>query len=364
MTKTSGLTAAGILGRKNSGKFMGVRMSTISKILFLAFTVLLVLVFLMPIGYGIVNALKSDSQIATANAPLLPSSQETFTHNGKDLDVVMLPSEEGKSRPMALLKKGRTESQFIDPRHPDNPPVVWEGNWRNLEVVWVPDFKWGNFIKAWTTIDFIRLLRNTLMYAFISTFGAVFSAALVGYGFSRFSFPGKRVLFLIVMATIILPPSVTLIPTYAFFNSIGWVGTWLPIIIPSLFGNGYNIFLLRQFFMGIPKELDEAARIDGAHPFQIFFLIVLPQAIPALTAVSLFHFFYCWNDFMGPLIYLSGKPELFPITVGLTAFNGLYSQQVNMIQASSIISAAIPFIIFLFAQRIFLQGVQIGGIDK
>jgi multiple sugar transport system permease protein len=161
-----------------------------------------------------------------------------------------------------------------------------------------------------------------------------------------------------------LPSAVTLIPTYFIFLQIGWVGTWLPLIVPAFFSWGTNVFLMRQFFMTIPRELDEAAMIDGASPFRVYASIILPQSIPAITAVSLFHFFYAWNDFFGPLIYLAGNPDKFPISVGLTAFNNLYSQSTNLIQAASIISAIIPVIIFIFAQRWFMQGVVITGVEK
>ncbi len=169
---------------------------------------------------------------------------------------------------------------------------------------------------------------------------------------------------MLMLSTVILPSSVTLIPTYFIFLQIGWVGTWLPLIVPAFFSWGTNVFLMRQFFMSIPRELDEAAMIDGASPFRVFVSIILPQSIPALTAVGLFHFFYAWNDFFGPLIYLAGNPDKYPISVGLTAFNQLYSQQTNMIQAASIISAIIPVIIFIFAQRAFMQGVVITGVEK
>jgi multiple sugar transport system permease protein len=135
-------------------------------------------------------------------------------------------------------------------------------------------------------------------------------------------------------------------------------------MVPAFFSWGTNVFLIRQFIMTIPIDLDEAAMIDGASPLRIFFSIILPQSVPALTAVSLFHFFWAWNDFFNPLIYLTGNPDKYPITVGLTAFNRLYSQQSNLIQASALITAVIPVVIFFFAQRVFMQGVVITGVEK
>lgn len=327
------------------------------------FAILVVVSFLAPLGYGITMALKTDSQISATGAPILPASERTFTYEGESYDIYRVPTESGVQE-WALVTKRREESWFVDPDNPEAGLIQWEGRWRTLERAWEPDPQWSNFQRAWETINYPRLLRNTLMYAVLSTFGAVFSAAIVAYGFARFPIPKKNVLFMVVIATIILPPAVTLIPTYAFFHRIGWVGTWLPLIVPAFFSNGYNVFLLRQFFLTIPKELDEAAIIDGASRWRIFTSIILPISKPALVAVGLFHFFYCWNDFFGPLIYLAGKPELQPITVGLTAFNHLYSQSRNMIQAASLIAVIVPLVVFFLAQRYFVQGVVITGVEK
>lgn len=329
------------------------------------FTLLLLFLFLMPLGYGITTSLKTDQQMAQPDAPLIPSSPARFEYEGITYDIYEVPTDDGLEQ-WALVQKGRETSQFIDPDNPEAGLFEWEGRWRTLERSWESDIQWSNYPRAWNTIDFVVLLRNTLMYAVLSTIGAVGSSALVAYGFARFDFRGKKLLFGIVMATIILPGAVTLIPTYAFFNYIGWVGTWKPLIVPVYFANAYNIFLLRQFFMTLSRDLDEAATIDGAGPLRIFWSIILPNARPALAAVILFHFFFAWNDFFGPLIYLAGNPDKFPITVGLTGFNNLYEAQTNLIQAASLIASAIPLVVFFFAQRVFLEGIQIGGvgIDK
>jgi len=317
-------------------------------------------IFLMPFGYGIVMSLKTDAQITALGAPILPSSEVKYTYEGKEYNVYAVPTADGVKE-WALVRKGREDSSFIDPQNPEVGLIEWEGRWRTLEPVWVPDFQWSNFAEAWEAIDFALLLNNTIVYSILSTIGAVFSSALVAFGFARFDAKFKGILFSLVMATIILPSAVTLLPMYAVFNRIGWVGTWLPLIVPVYFSNAYNIFLLRQFFLGIPRDLDEAATIDGAGNFRIFFQIILPNAVPALTAVTLFHFFFAWNDFFGPLIYLAGQPAKFPITVGLTGFINLYSQQTNLIQAAALNAAVIPIILFFLAQRTFLEGVVVQG---
>lgn len=359
----------------------------INTLLLTSFTLLILAIFLMPLVYGIVTSLKTDNQITTLGAPWWPASARTFTHEGqtyeifrvvecdtngnpipwgRDPDNLITPdcARGGQVHDWGLVNRQRESAEFLDPENPEAGLIRWEGRWRTLERDWVFDAQWDNFVKAWDTINFPRLLGNTLMYAIITTLAVVGSSSMVAYGFARFPLPRKNFLFMIVMATIILPGAVTLIPTYAVFNRIGWVGTWLPLIVPTFFANGYNIFLLRQFFLSIPKEMEEAATIDGAGPMRTFVSVILPQAVPALVAASMFHFFFAWNHFFEPLVYLAGKPESYPITVGLTAFNNLYSQQTNLIQAASLISAVLPLLVFLFAQRVFLQGIVFTGVDK
>jgi multiple sugar transport system permease protein len=344
-------------------------------------------IFLLPLIYGIVTSLKTDNQITALGAPWWPASARTFTYEdqtyemfqvvecnaegdpipyGRDMDNLTVPdcSRGGEVHDWALVTRQRESAGFLDPENPDAGLIHWEGRWRTLERDWVFDAQWDNYLKAWNTINFPRLLWNTIMYAVITTVAVVGSSSLVAYGFARFPLPRKNFLFMIVMATIILPGAVTLIPTYAVFAYIGWVGTWLPLIVPTFFANGYNIFLLRQFFMSIPKEMEEAATIDGAGPMRTFVSVILPQAKPALVAASLFHFFFAWNHFFEPLVYLAGNPDQYPIVVGLTAFNNLYSQQTNLIQAASLISAVLPLFVFIFAQRVFLQGIVFTGVDK
>ena len=171
-------------------------------------------------------------------------------------------------------------------------------------------------------------------------------------------------LFLILIATIILPRQVTLIPTYIFFRAIGWGGTWWPLIIPHFFANAYNVFLLRQYFMTLPRELDEAAMIDGAGPLRILWSVIIPQSIPALIAVGLFHIVFAWNDYFSPLIYLSTNRAAWPISVGLSTFNGIYGQQPQLIQAGAMMALIIPVVLFFLAQRFFMQGVVITGVEK
>ena len=321
-------------------------------------------IYLMPLGYGLVSSLKTNAQVSDPQAPLLPSVTVEYEYEGEKYGVFYVPTVSGLQE-WALVKRGRTTSGFVDIHNPDAGIIEWQGNWRQLEPVRELSVEWSNYPEAWDTIEFPRLLGNTLVYAFVTMVGTLVASALVAYGFARFQFPFKNLLFIILISTIILPPAVTLVPTYAFFvHTLHWSGTWLPLIVPQMFGNAYNVFLLRQYFLTIPTEMEEAARIDGAGPFRTFLSVILPQAVPALTAVALFHFFFAWNDFFGPLIYLAGNRDANPITVGLTEFNGLYSSQTQLILAAAIISMILPLVIFFLAQRVFIQGIVITGVDK
>lgn len=320
-------------------------------------------VFLFPLFYGISTAFKTEKYMSETDAPMYPAKPGTREYEGRDYSVYELREAESVSA-VIILQKGRESSTLLKIDEAGAEPFTWDGRWRTLKQVWKFHLNWPNFKEAWQTIDFTRLLVNTFLYAAIATIAMVSSSALVAFGFARFRFPFKGGAFMILIATMILPPSVTLIPTYAFFHKIGLVGTWLPLILPAFFAHAYNVFLLRQFFMGIPRQMDEAAKMDGANYFMIFLRIILPQAIPALIAVGMFHFFYCWNDFFGPLIYLAGNPDKFPISIGLSSFMNMFKEQTNLIQAASLIATVFPFLVFLFFQKIFIRGVVISAPEK
>lgn len=327
-------------------------------------TLFLLLAFLLPLFYGISISLKSKSQISSLNHSPLPMAQKTFEWNGKKLDLFYVPQGDGGDKILALSKKGRESSEFIDPENPNAAAVSYTLNWRTLRQVWEPSPQWSNYSTGWKAISFLRLFKNTILYALITTFGTLISSVCVAYGFSRFRFAGKNILFMVLIATIVLPSAVTLIPLYTIFYKLGWVGTWLPLIVPHFFSNAYNVFLLRQFMMGVPKEMDEAARIDGCGPVQTLFRVLLPQITPAIISVGLFHFFWAWNDYFNPLLYLAGHPEKYPITMGLSSFSNMYSTETNLVQAVSMIASVVPFLIFFMAQKFFIEGVVVSGVEK
>jgi multiple sugar transport system permease protein len=325
--------------------------------------VIILSAFLLPLLSMLALALQEAGQRTTPGAPWYPASPATGIYQDQTYEIYEVPID-GATRSLMLVKKGRSESTFVDPADPTQTPIVWQGAWRTLQQSWVFDPNINNFTKVWSQLNFPRLLFNTAAVAVLSTVGAVASSVLVAYGFARFRFPGKNILFIILIATIILPFQVTLIPTYAVFTRLGWNGTWLPLIIPHFFANAFNVFLLRQYFLSIPRDLDEAATIDGASPFRILRSVIVPLSVPAITAVSLFHFFYSWNDFFLPLLYLSGKPELQTLPIAIQQYNALYVSQPTLIQASALMTMAVPVAVFFLAQRAFMRGVVVTGVEK
>ena len=325
--------------------------------------VLLVAAFLSPLLRAATSSVKSTEQLGQSGAPLLPSDIATFEFEGELVELFKLPID-GSVLEMGLLKRGRTQSEFIDPANPTAAPITWQGSWRTLEPVWVLAPHFENYGRVWDLIDYPRLLFNTIAIALISTFGTLVSCVLVAYGFARFRFPGRGLLFTLLIATIFLPAAVTIIPTYTIFVKIGWVGSWLPLLVPTFFANAYDVFLMRQYFMTIPTEMDEAAAIDGAGPFRTLWSVLLPQAWPVVIAVGIFHLVYSWNDFFAPLIYLSSKPELQPLAVGLSRFNGVHYRDPGLIQAGTLMTMVIPVVAFLLTQRFFTRGIVITGVEK
>jgi multiple sugar transport system permease protein len=230
-----------------------------------------------------------------------------------------------------------------------------------IPPVWIPDpIVWQNFVTAWTAKPFATFYANSLIIAFFNIIGQLLSCSLVAYGFARLRFPGRDVLFLIVLSTLMIPFQILIIPRFILFKNLGWLDSLLPLIVPHFFGGAFNIFLLRQYFMSIPLELDDAAKIDGCGHFGIFWRIVLPLSKPALGAVTVFEFLNSWDDFLGPLIYIS-KESNYTVALGLAAFRNDYFVEWNLFMAAAAVAMAVPLVIFFIAQKYFIEGVQLTG---
>jgi ABC-type glycerol-3-phosphate transport system permease component len=235
--------------------------------------------------------------------------------------------------------------------------------------VWIPSvIKWGNFPDAIRYgeqelgyIPFLVYARNTFLLAILTVTGSVLSNALVGYSFARLKWPGRDFFFAVTLATMMIPFPVIMVPVFALFKQLGWVGTFRPLWVPAFFGSAFFIFLLRQFFRTIPMELSEAAKLDGCSEFRIFSDIIVPLAKPALATVALFTFMGTWNDFMGPLIYLVDQ-NTFTLALGLQAYQSQHGgTQWNLLMAASIVVIAPVIVVFFFAQKTFIQGIATSG---
>jgi len=313
---------------------------------------------LTPFVFMISTSLKDQSQLRSDPLSIIPRRPTTVEVNGKKEPLYKVKLD-GEFKQMALIKKipGK-KGQFVDPA---DPGQIYELLIADQKPIYHVEIHSENFKKALTSVPFDRYFINTMLVVTLSMLGMLTSCTLVAYGFSRFRAPGLNILFLVMIATIMLPSQVRLIPVYVMFQKLGWVDTLLPLIIPAFFANPYDVFLLRQFFMTIPLELDDAAKIDGANPLQTLMYVVLPQARPAIVAVAIFHFLFAWNDFYEPLIFLHSR-ENWTLAVGLQTFDALYSVNTHLIMAASLVMIIPPILIFFFSQRIFTQGVVFTGI--
>lgn len=223
-------------------------------------------------------------------------------------------------------------------------------------------FLWQNYPKVFETIPFLNFLKNSVFVTGMAVTGELLSASMVAYAFARLRFPGRKVLFYVVLATMMIPFPVIMVPTFIIFKQLGWVGTFLPLILPPFFGPAFSIFLLRQFFMTINPELDEAAKVDGANEFTIYWRLILPLSKPALATIAIFSFMANWNDFMGPLIYLNNS-EMYTLALGinyLRSFRG--GGDLSLQMAASVMFMAPCIILYFIAQRNIVQGIVTTGL--
>ncbi len=225
-----------------------------------------------------------------------------------------------------------------------------------------PTFSNFGEVLANPNLSFVRLFFNTCLIAFLSALGVLLSSSAVAYAFARIKFPGRDRLFIVLLATMMLPGIVTMIPTYLLFKVFGWINTPLPLIVPAFFGGGaFNIFLLRQFFLGIPRDLDEAAILDGASHWIIFTKVIAPLSKAALATVGVLSVIYNWRDFMAPLVYLN-SPDRQTLEIGLSTYNNLKTQQWHLLMAGSVMVMIPLIILFFFGQRFFVKGITMTGI--
>lgn len=233
--------------------------------------------------------------------------------------------------------------------------------WR-VPPVWIPpNYEWRNFIDSWNQLPFPTFYKNTLTITVLTVLGVLISSSLAAFAFARLRFPGRQLLFIIVLTTMMLPWHVTIIPQYIFYTKLHWVNTLKPLWVQWWFGDAFSIFLLRQFFMTVPLDMDDAALIDGCSRFGTFWRILLPLSKPALAVVAIFQFTWSWNNFMSPLIYLNSI-KLFPVSLGLRLFQERSGTNIQYMMAQTVVYLIPVLLLFFIAQKRFIQGIVISGV--
>ncbi|HET9905603.1 MAG TPA: carbohydrate ABC transporter permease [Anaerolineales bacterium] len=328
------------------------------------FMFLFIVAYLSPLPFMLIASLTPSNQFLDANAPILPSERVKFNYEGENLIVYEVPTDQGVKQ-WALYKPSRQSSEFIDPANPEAGTIQWQGSWRTLKAVYQFKPTLDNYKEFLEVTNLPLLFKNTLLIAIISEIGVLVSSIAVAYGFSRFRIPGVRYIFFLLIATIMIPSNITLVPTYYLFSGhmLDWIGSWLPLIVPHFFGSAILIFLLRQNFKSIPRDLDEAAMLDGASPLRILISVILPQSIPVVTTVALLHFFYIWNETRFASLYLGVAPNLQPLSFGVQRSQSFFFTP-EALMVGALVVMIVPIIVLLISQRFFMQDMIVTQIEK
>jgi multiple sugar transport system permease protein len=322
-------------------------------------------IFVAPFAWMLVTSIKVDDQIFTPKVLWLPSEptvkERVVDDNGlvKESYVPIKAMPDGKRVAVieqADSKTSRVRDADAGPSAPDK--MVPTANLKDVPAL-AP--QWHNYPDALNSFPFVRYTVNTLILCVLTMIGTVLSAALPAYGFARLRWRGREQMFFLLVATIMLPPQVTMLPVFLIFRWLHWTGTMLPLVVPAFFGSAFYIFLLRQFFLTIPQELSDAARIDGCNEMGILWRILAPIARPALATIALLSFTAAWMDFTGPLIYLHDE-RTYTLAVGLLAFLGRHGGEWSLLMAASTVMTIPMLVLFFFAQRTYIQGIALTGL--
>lgn len=324
------------------------------------------IIFMVPFVWLLTTSFKDDSEVNKYPPVWIPTQQITTEIDGRYWGISTMQYQGALSTvaEMEDLDHGMVRVQVISPPHLHGQELIVKE--AGLTQQRVRGLRWQNYIDA---LNFLppeyRMglvpLWNTVLVTLLSIIGALFSSSLVAYSFARLRWPGRDIIFVVLLATMMVPPAVTMLPVFLIFRSLNWIDTLQPLWVPAFFGVAFNIFLLRQFFMTIPTDLEDAAKIDGCSLFGIYWRIMLPLIKPALAAVTIFTFMATWNNFMGPLIYIS-SPENMTLAYALQLFQGAYGGQRAMMMAASTLVMLPVLMVFFFTQRYFIQGVTLTGI--
>jgi multiple sugar transport system permease protein len=325
--------------------------------------------FLVPFAWLISTSLKTDDEQAVFPPVWIPTQQITDA---------TLKNAEGKPAPISLLKtpantKGVRVAEMAELPSGDVKVQYLEGEKVEATVkrdaltkVRAPSPRWENYQEALEYLPAethygLLFLRNTLFLVFFSVAGTLLSSSLVAFAFARLRFPGRDLLFVVLLATMMIPGAVTMMPQFLIYRSLGWYDTLKPLWVPAFFGSAFNVFMLRQFFMSIPNELEDAARIDGCGPFGIYWRVMLPLVKPALAAIAIMATLGAWNNFQGPLIYLS-SPDQMPLAYALQLYQQQHGGEPGLLMAASTMVVLPIILLFFFTQRYFIEGVSLSGL--
>ncbi|MCP4643887.1 MAG: carbohydrate ABC transporter permease [bacterium] len=339
-------------------------------------------VMLLPMAWMLSTSLKQSGIALSRGIEWLPW-RDTWVQDGQKTDVIVLGARvlpAGASQPIevgvkSLATRRRATQIYLPEGRLDAEILAWHvrpltGDDRVAEAQW-PPFEalrrriapqWGNYREALEKMRFGACLANTLAVTILGTAGTILSCSLVGYGFARFRFPGRDVLFLVLLSSIMLPSVVTMVPVYLLFRELRWIDTLLPLFAPAWFSiNAFAVFLFRQYYMTLPFDLDDAARIDGCSALGIYWRVLLPLARPVMATVGIFCFTSYWLDFLGPLIYLNSI-EKFTLALGLYTFKGAYTTQWHYLMAATLAVSLPCIVLFFVGQRLFVRGVVMSGL--
>jgi multiple sugar transport system permease protein len=323
------------------------------------------ILFFIPFIWMTSTSLKTRLDIGRIPPNFLPRENKTVEIEGETYPVFTLTLANSATKEVAVQGYEGSDAIVVDPTNPTQTTKVPKAA---LSEILIVKFHWENYINAMTrasrpglNVTFFTYLKNSLIIAFFCIIGTLISCTPVAYGFARIPFPGRDALFIFVLATMMLPFQVTMIPLFKFFNeTLHWGDTFLPLIVPTFFANAWDIFLLRQFFRTIPSEMSDAARVDGANEWQIFIKLIIPLSIPVISTIAVFTFLWAWNDFTGPLIYLQSHQN-YTMALGLQDFQGQREILWNQLMAASVVFTVPIIIAFFFLQKQFIQGIKLTG---
>ena len=316
-------------------------------------------VFLLPFFWMVSSSFKTLNTVFEYPPNLLPMETLTVQRGSRNLKrVEYTPQPDAKPIP-ALILDQRPGEFLLETEAGAAPQWVKSTGVKILRRV---RFRWENYYDAWTAKPFSLYLFNTVFVTICCILGQVMTSSLVAFGFSRIQWPGRNLLFMLVLATMMLPGEVTMIPNYLIFRKLGWIDTFAPLIVPSYLGGGaFSIFLFRQFFMTLPRELDEAARIDGCSSLGVYYHVLIPLCKPIFATIAVFAFVGHWNDFLTPLIYLNTSDK-FTLALGLRFFQGTYNTDIHLLMAASTLVLIPVLLVFFLGQKHFVRSIVLSGV--